>query len=509
VKRLATQAAGALFTSLLLLSTADVTAAALRTDSLVVVPDTLMAVPDTLIMLSDTLAFRQDNTDASPLLSDSIYMNIQRHGFLSLGYFSYFQNSSSILTSVERNAEQIRDFDHFFNVLLKDTLIHFERAELTGSTSPEGPRWFNATLARARARSLGAYLDEHYRLSSRMPILFHYIEEDWDGLQEKVEATTAEQFPERDEVLHILSRKQLSNDRRMEQLRRLNAGKAYRYLMEHIFPTQRRAIINMVCNLSEQLGERADSVLAYRLLPQAAAEQFVRDTTIASIPVVLPTFEQLIDHHALDTLLTRVVQRIDTVRVTVRDTVTIVKQVPQVITQTPLVVALKSNLLFDLALLPNLAVEVAFPGQWSTEVEMEYAWWNTEKRYTYRLFTAGLELRKWLGNADKPALHGHFLGIYAKAGIYDIMFRTARGYQSNGISVSTGISYGYSTRLSRRLNLELGLSAGYVGGKYDKYHYDAANHRYPWDATFRLNYFGLTKAKIGLVYTFGKSNNKR
>jgi hypothetical protein len=442
----------------------------------------------------------------SRLLPDSIYMNIMRDGSISLGYVSYFINSSSLLKSTGQNAKQLQDLNRFVQTLLGDTLIQFKRVEFVGSASAEGPRDGNSKLALDRARTLCDYLDKQYRLSDLMPVLVSEIPEDWEGLRKMVSSTSLTEFPDRDEVLNIIDLKGITNDRREVLLRQLNEGKAFRYLVSSIFPFQRYASANMVCNLKHlPYSERPDSVIANRLLSSEEADAFVRDTSILYVPVLLPKKEVVFAKNVIDSLLKRAYNP-DTVHIMVRDTVIVEKQIFVTVTKVEpsLLVAVKTNLLFDVALIPNIAVEVALPGRWSAEVEGEFAWWKTanNKRNYYRIQTGGLEVRKWLGK-NKPALRGHFFGLYAKAGTYDVKIKEERGYQSD-FSFSTGISYGYSARLSRRLNLEMGLSVGYVGGKYDKYTYDTANDRYPWEGTYRLNYFGLTKAKVSLVYKFGK-----
>jgi hypothetical protein len=465
----------------------------------------------------------QASVASSTVLPDSIYMNILRHGSLSVGYFSYFTNSSSTVGSLGLNTEQLRNLDKFFRVILADTLIRFDKTVLTGSSSIEGSTARNEQLSHERARSLRDFLDNRYHITAHMPIDLQWVAEDWEGMERSVAATSPARFAGRDKVLRILRDATLTDDYREALLRTMDGGAVYRYLRAYIFPQQRRANINMICNLTERFGQHTDSLLAYNLLPHDEAERFLRDTTVQSMPVALPSLDNLLNHHALDSLLTQV-HRIDTVRVYIRDTVSVVARdtltrivydtvtvdrevAPTVVHTLPFTFALKTNLLYDVALLPNLAVEVAFPRRWSAAVDVAYAWWNRNsgKHYCYRLFTVGGEARKWLGNKQKPTLQGHYLGLYARTGIYDFRFWWSKGYQSRNLFYSAGISYGYSARLSKRLNMEFGLSAGYIGGKYKKYHYDPANDRYPWDGTYRLNYFGLTDAKIGLVYKFGKN----
>lgn len=171
------------------------------------------------------------------------------------------------------------------------------------------------------------------------------------------------------------------------------------------------------------------------------------------------------------------------------------------------VIALKTNLLFDAAITPNIEVERWFGrnDRFSVMGEVWAPWWsNKKKNKVYELFNAGLEGRIWLHSNNKAADHrpltGHFLGLYAAGGYYDLQ-HTDNGHQ--GEFTSLGLTYGYSHRIARRLNLEFSVSAGFVGGPYHSYHpmpntdYLVRNH------DGHLTWWGPTKAKISLVWLIG------
>jgi hypothetical protein len=172
-------------------------------------------------------------------------------------------------------------------------------------------------------------------------------------------------------------------------------------------------------------------------------------------------------------------------------------------------IALKTNLLYDVALMPNLAFEFAFGKnkRWSMEIEGNVAWWSQTESpyYCYRVGFGSVELRRWLGAATLNPLRGHYVGAYLMAGTYDLRWRKQepfRGVQSD-LSYSAGFTYGYSLRLGRRLNLELGLGVGYLGGQYKRYTHNSDYHVYPWESAQQRAYFGPTKAKVALVWLIG------
>ena len=82
------------------------------------------------------------------------------------------------------------------------------------------------------------------------------------------------------------------------------------------------------------------------------------------------------------------------------------------------VLALKNNLLYDLALAPNIEVELPLGKRWSLNVEYKCPWWSDSGcNFCYQLLSGGTEARYWLGNRHtRGRLSGHFLGAYAEGG---------------------------------------------------------------------------------------------
>ena len=171
--------------------------------------------------------------------------------------------------------------------------------------------------------------------------------------------------------------------------------------------------------------------------------------------------------------------------------------------------ALKNNLLYDAALLPNLTAEVYLGNQLSLAVEGNRSWWSTNNAKKsdrfYRIQSAGVELRYWF-NSIYP-LHGHAVGIYSMVGDYDIRLfsenELSKGWLSYG-SWSAGLSYAYSMPVTRRVNLEFSLAAGYLGGKYYDYNYCMMHEKWEWQALYNRKYFGPTRIGVSVVWQFEK-----
>ena len=196
---------------------------------------------------------------------------------------------------------------------------------------------------------------------------------------------------------------------------------------------------------------------------------------------------------------------------------TIMVHVPKQTTATPkapLYIALKNNLLYDAALLPNLTAEVYLGRRWSLAIEGNWSWWTFDRpiqnRWYHRIQAAGTEIRYWV-KSPYP-LHGHAVGLYSMVGNYDVRFFTknedTKGYL-NDLSWSAGLSYAYSIPIAHRFNMEFGLACGYMGGRYYPYNYCMKHEQWEQLAVRNRNYFGPTRVGISLVWLLGTGNGAK
>jgi hypothetical protein len=182
--------------------------------------------------------------------------------------------------------------------------------------------------------------------------------------------------------------------------------------------------------------------------------------------------------------------------------------------KTPVFAALKTNLLYDAALLPNLSVEWYMGKNWSLLVEGNWSWWTFDRPiqnwWYHRIQVGGIELRKWV-KSPYP-LHGHALGVYTMLGNYDVRFFTKDEYTKGSLSYqswSAGLSYNYSFPIARRLNLEFGVAFGYMGGRYYEYDYCMTHDHWAQRAMYNRNYFGPTRVGLSLVWLLGSGNDDK
>lgn len=164
------------------------------------------------------------------------------------------------------------------------------------------------------------------------------------------------------------------------------------------------------------------------------------------------------------------------------------------------VLSVKTNTLYWVALVPNVEAEVYLGKRLSINAESQFAWWSSnKKRFYYQFFSAGSEVRYWFREQNK--LHGHYIGLYASAGLYDIMLKTNKnGFQ--GEFWSAGISYGYARPIGKNLSLEFGLGVGYLQSRYSRY--ERCTNCYERKSRETTRWVGPTKAKVALVWRIGR-----
>ena len=173
--------------------------------------------------------------------------------------------------------------------------------------------------------------------------------------------------------------------------------------------------------------------------------------------------------------------------------------------------ALKTNLLFDAALMPNVEIEVPVGKRWSVNGEYAFPWWQFDRgKYCMQVLMGGLEGLYWLGSRksreDREVLTGHFLGLYAGGGKYDLQWGE-KGYQGE-FFIAAGVSYGWATRIARHLHLEFNIGIGLLRTDYRHYHARDNYQTLLWQENGKYTWFGPTKAKISLVWLLNRRVKK-
>ena len=225
-------------------------------------------------------------------------------------------------------------------------------------------------------------------------------------------------------------------------MRKLNRGIAYRYIVRNIFPELRRSVITIVGETSKLGKEAFEPVSSVSgLFVSKQEEALPKDQP--DKPVGESEEKQACE-------------------------VDISEAEGPVKSQT--VLAVKNNLLYDLALAPNIEVEIPIGKRWSLNTEYKCSWWlNSRNSFCYQLLSGGVEVRYWLGNRNLcNRLTGYFLGIYTEGGVYDFQLKEERGIRGKYYTTS-GLSCGYARRITGHLAIECSLGIGYLTTEYCKY----------------------------------------
>ncbi len=393
----------------------------------------------------------------------------------TLGVEVYFRRGYSTLEDALRNnGARLESFADCLRALQQDTSRCIRQVRIVSGTSPEGTTKANEQLAHNRSTRIRQYLDFHFS-SWNVPIDMLSEGEDWAGLAALVAASD---MLARDEVLEILRNTPvwvIENgkvvDSRKRQLGMLQGGRPWRYMEEHFFPELRRSRVRVVYeSAATPIPDPAPSE------PEPALE-----TARPKDPVAEPAPAAV--------------------------------EVPAAADRKPFYMALKTNLLYDAALIPNLGAEFYVGRGWSVGGSWMYAWWNSDRKHRYwRTYGGELDIRKYFGRrAGEKPLTGHHLGLYGQMLTYDFELG-GKGYMGgrpggtlwDKMHWGVGVEYGYSLPVGRRLNLDFGIGVGYLGGEYREY--TPQDGHYLWQRTKKRHWFGPTKAEVSLVWLIGRGN---
>lgn len=400
-------------------------------------------------------------------------------------YSIFFKvGSSAIDPSYMNNASTLR---------ILDSLLMAGNAEITslkiyGYSSPDGGISYNKNLSEQRAQSVRNYITGHYPSIAAEKIEAVGMGVHWQALLKMVEGSGMKYESQVINIVRNVPEQIIGNTSRRKQLMDLGGGDPWRYMAREFFPSLR------VGSSSAQIAitKKPEPIPEY--IP-VQAEIIPRDTIVPE-PVVETPVPEIIPQEEVKPVVSREKSRF--------------------------LMAIKTNLLYDALITPNIAVEFYLGRRWSLEGEFNYAWWNFNDKYFQRVEMGGIELRKWIGaNNRANPLTGWFLGAYGFAGNYDFMYgstgekssrpgyRVQRNSGLHDLTYSAGLAAGCSIPIGRRLNLEFELGAGYLWGLYSTYEYDAEYRDYHYIDTKKRHYFGPTKIEISLSWLIGNGYNAK
>lgn len=358
-----------------------------------------------------------------------------------------------------------RALSRFAHVIDSLGLHTIDSVVIVSQSSPEGVYLHNLNLSRKRAATMRKTIEQrHPELSSRLRV--HPDGESWIQLREYVLNDPNMKQKTINKVLSIID-----SDVNIETKKwRLEQQPIFRYLRTTYYPRIRNSMFYIIYFDAPIAMAQVENVIA-------TFDDIALTDTFPTLPIVFPT-----------------------------DSIPRPMVFPDLraMSKKSIGWALKSNLLYDAALVPNIGAELILPKRWSITSSLEFAWWNTDSWY-WRVYGGELAVRKWFGRTHRRPLTGHHIGLYAQALTYDFLVG-GRGYQSGDpgqnifdrASYAVGLEYGYSHPLTNRLRLDFVLGIGYQGGKYNVYsHQDDC---YVFEGTKKRSFIGPTKAEVSLVW---------
>lgn len=168
----------------------------------------------------------------------------------------------------------------------------------------------------------------------------------------------------------------------------------------------------------------------------------------------------------------------------------------------------KSNLLSDGLLSPNLGIEIGIAPKWTIDVSGQVNLWKLSQGRRWKHWAVQPEARYWF--CERFA--GHFLGIHVHGGQYNIGgfdgkvdflgtdLRKLGDSRYQGWFAGGGIGYGYAWIMGKHWNIEAEIGLGYSYTRYDRFRCAGCGKKLESDKTH--HYVGPTKAAVDIVYVF-------
>jgi hypothetical protein len=366
----------------------------------------------------------------------------------------YYRDRTDIQEDYLDNAVQMARIRH---ILLHSTRI--DSITIYSYSSPEGTPRRNNFLARRRAEVAKDFILNNCAegVLSAENIHLRPMGENWEGLHEELRLHY--HHPNRDKVLRIM-RANVSTETKKWRLQNLDDGYTYKLIIREHMPALRMA--TWVC--------------VHNAIMPLALDTVFPEGGVATVPM---------PHHVAEPL----------------DLVLVEKR--------PLV-SLKTNLLSDALLTPNVSLEFYIGKQYSITGHYSFAWWSRDTKHLYyQLMDGQLEFRRYF-KADYSH-SGHYLSVYGQGNLYDFSFDAERAWQGEGWGVGLGYGYVWQPWKNKRWKIETFIRVGYYQSLYDAYHAsDPYNGKYyyDWNGTIesfirrnnRLRWFGPTNIGVSFSY---------
>ena len=386
-------------------------------------------------------------------------------------HIQFIVNQTEFEPTLANNRRELEKVHASIDSVRNNPAVISTRYKIKGYASPEGPYENNVRLAQGRTECLRQFVSDTWGVPDSQ-LETDFQPEDWEGMRRYV-VEHRNSLPDADAILRLIDQEDADLDHKLYVIR-LKHPQSYQRLLQECFPALRRTEYTIRYQRNRTVEE---------MRMTEPPDTIVRPGSVQDQPLEA---DITIHYRPLHPWI-----------------------------------AVKTNMLFDVLLTPNVEVEVPIGNRWSVMAETWFPWWlhnkggnlsigryvrpgNDMKRSAYELQIFGLEGRYWLSPRCewvRPTLTGTFVGVYYANGKYD-WERDRKGDQGEFNSV--GLTFGYSWVLARCWNLEASVSAGYFWGPRRHYESEFDDTHLIWKYTGRTSYVGPTKLKLSLVWLIGR-----
>lgn len=415
----------------------------------------------------------------------------------SLTYRIHFtQNSSELDVERANNSSALSRFASDLDSLHNTAGVSVQEIVVRGGASPEGSYINNQYLCRLRARAVADYIESSFGVSATPT-------ESYQFESEIIDFVTKSGSEYAHEVIPILE----SGDtdvRKIQALKDLDSGKCWKWLRASVFPELRSADIIIRYSVPDPVSiAPVIYALPVQVEEPVNAEEPVKpeEPVQPEEPVLqveepvqqdVPTLTEEPEHPVLMEEQVMVAEPSDTVE-----------------SKSTFYLALKNNIIYDVALVANLGLEISLGKHFSLDLPFTFSPYDICSAYRMRTLSVQPELRYYFKRGGK----GHYFGLHGNLAYYNVVtpLNMRTRYQDRDGEhplYGGGISYGYSLPFGKdsRWGMEFTVGAGYAYLDYDCF-YNVNNGA--WFTKDTKHYFGIDKAGITIYYRIVDKNRKK
>lgn len=152
-------------------------------------------------------------------------------------YINFEQSKWEILPQLFDNRRELEKIENSLQYIREEPTAQITSVIIKGYASPEESYDYNLFLSKKRADAVADYIRNLYNVPAGV-LIAEGMGEDWNNFEKLV---SADMKVERKADVLLIIRYNSSYDEKEKQLKALNGGAPYKYLLENLFPRLRRS----------------------------------------------------------------------------------------------------------------------------------------------------------------------------------------------------------------------------------------------------------------------------